>query len=258
MFFILSKMLSFLLNPLVWIMTLLIFALFLKKEKWRKRSLQLCLFCLLFFSNGWISDFVVRQWEPTPLLVKNIQQPYDLAIVLSGYARVGNDLPNESTLLSFSQAGNRLHYAVQLYRMGKVKKLLLSGGSGKLVGKKISESAEVKRYLLNIGIPESDIIVEPTSRNTRENALFTANLFKETKASYQNILLITSASHLPRAKKCFAKVGVSVTPFAVDSTPKFKNLQFNGLIPSLEALNTWKSLLKEWVGIFVYWIRGWV
>ncbi len=258
MFFILSKALLFLLNPLIWIVTLLGFALFLKKEKWKKRSLQLCFLCLIFFSNNWIINFVSRQWEPTPLLVSDIQQPFELAIVLSGYAIIGYDLPNDPPLLSFAQSGNRLHHAVQLYKLGKVKQILLSGGAGNVLGKKISESAEVKRYLLTIGIPEADIIVEPNSRNTRENALFTANLLQDISYPHQNILLITSASHIPRAKKCFDKVGLSVTPFAVGSTPASGVFHLDSLVPNLGALTTWKSLMKEWVGVFVYWMRDWV
>lgn len=258
MFFFLSKALLFLLNPLVWIGFFLSLGLFLKKEKWRKRSLQLCLAFLLFFSNSWISSLVLNAWETPPLLVSNMAAPYDIAIVLSGYAKLGYNLPNEQVLFPFAGASNRLHHAVELYKLGKVKKLLLSGGSGYVFDQEISESAEVKRYLLRIGIPESDIIVEPSSRNTRENALFTAQLLKEINPQPQRLLLITSAHHLPRAHKCFTKVGVSVIPFAIDPTAKPNSFHLSNLVPHLGALHTWQSLFKEWTGCFVYWLRGWL
>jgi len=258
MFFILSKLLTFLINPLVWIVTLVGLALFLKKEKWKKRSLQLCFACILFFSNNWINSLVLTAWETPPMLVSEIEAPFDLAIVLGGYSKLGNDLPNDQQLFPFANGGNRLNHAVELYKLGKVKKLLLSGGSGKVFGEKVSESTEAKSYLLSIGIPASDIIVEPTSRNTRENALFTANLLKELHLSRQSILLISSANHLPRAHKCFTAVGLSVTPFAVDVTPKPIAFQLENIIPQIDALNNWKGLIKEWVGYFVYWMRGWV
>lgn len=258
MFFILSKALLFLINPLVWIVTLLGLALFLKKEKWRKRSLQLCLALLLFFSNSWISTLVLNTWETPPMLVSDMDAPYDFAIVLSGYAKLGYDLPNEQQLFPFANASNRLHHAVELYKLGKVKKILLSGGSGSVFSQEISESMEVKRYLLRMGLPESDIIVEPTSRNTHENALFTANLLKEINPQPKKLLLITSAHHLPRARKCFIKVGVSVTPFAVDSTSEPSTFHLANLVPNIGALITWQSLFKEWIGCFVYWMRGWL
>ncbi len=258
MFFFLSKVLLFLINPLVWIVVLLGFGLFFKKEKWRKRSLQLCLAVLLFFSNSWISSRVVKAWETPPLLVADMSETYDLGVVLSGYMKLGYDLPNEASLFPFASGSNRLHHAVQLYRLGKVKQLLLSGGSGNVFGEKISESTVVKQYLLSIGIPESDIIVEADSRNTHENALFTAKLLKEIKHPYQNILLITSADHMPRANKCFINEGLSVTPFPVDTSSKPSDFNLDYLLPSLGALQTWRSLLKEWIGCFVYWMRGWV
>ncbi len=258
MFFILSKALLFLINPLVWMITLLSFGLFLKKEKWRKRSLQLCLVLLLFFSNSWISTLVLNAWETPPMLVADMEAPYDLAIVLSGYAKLGYDLPNEEQLFPFAGASNRLHHAVELYKLGKVKKILLSGGSGYVVNQEISESREVKRYLLRMGLPESDIIVEPASRNTHENALFTAELLKKINPQPKKILLITSAHHLPRARKCFTKVGLSVTPFAVDPTSNSTPFHLSHLVPHLSALNTWQSLFKEWIGCFVYWMKGWL
>ena len=258
MFFFLSKALLFLINPLVWITILLGFALFLKKEKWRKRSLQLCLAFLLFFSNSWISSRMVQAWETPPLLVADMENTYDIGVVLSGYMKLGYNLPNEAYLYPFASGSNRLHHAVQLYRLGKVKQLLLSGGAGNVFGEKISESAVVKQYLLSIGIPESDIIVEANSRNTHENALFTANLLKETKHPYKNILLITSAYHMPRANKCFAKVGLSVTPFSVDTSSKSSAFNLTYLLPNSGALQTWQILLKEWIGYFVYCMRGWI
>lgn len=258
MFFFLSKALLFLINPLVWIVTLVSLALFLKAPKWKKRSLQLCLAFLLFFSNGWICTLVLNVWETPPILVSEMVVPYDVAIVLSGYAKLGYDLPNEQQLFPFAGASNRLHHAIELYKLGKVKKLLLSGGSGYVSNQEISESREAKRYLLRMGIPEADIIVEPTSRNTRENALFTTNLLKEMNPQPQKILLITSAHHLPRARRCFTKVGLSVTPFAIDATTESSTFHLENLVPSLNVLQTWQSLFKEWIGCFVYWMRGWV
>ena len=54
-----------------------------------------------------------------------------------------------------------------------------------------------------MGIPENDIIIENKSRNTHENAFYTAQLFEKNGFSKSNNLLITSSMHMRRAQACF-------------------------------------------------------
>jgi uncharacterized SAM-binding protein YcdF (DUF218 family) len=114
----------------------------------------------------------------------------------------------------------------------------------------------INGYLLEIGIPETDILVEANSRNTHENARFVAEMMKGKDASF---LLITSAFHMRRAEGCFKKAGIKVFSWPVDriSMPEDEiyNIQ-NLFVPSSESLMNWSLFLKEIIGYEVYRIMG--
>lgn len=257
MFFILSKILYYLfVKPLNWIAVSLLYAVFGKKEKWKKRALFFGVGLLLFFSNHFIFNLVIRQWEPTTITLDQIDQPYEVGIVLGGYSNFFIE-PNHDRY-NFSERGNRFSNALELYRTGKVKKLIFTGGSGKLLDDEPSEAAELPTYLARIGIPEADYIIEPNSRNTRENAVFTKEILDKQfpNASY---LLITSAFHMRRSEAIFDKLTIKTTPFAVDYIgEKIRFVPESFLIPDRNGFYHWDILIREWVGYLGYWVRGYV
>lgn len=183
-----------------------------------------------------------------------IDVPYDIGIILGGYTNP-NIIPQKDRH-NFSERGNRFFNALELYQKGKIKKMLLTGGSGRLLENEFSEAAVMETYLTNIGIPREDFILEPDSRNTYENALFTKELIKK---RYPNArcLLITSAWHMPRSLGCFEQVGLEVTPFSVDFISEKRRFKPTTMIlPSRLGFYRWEMLIKEWVGILAYRIRG--
>ena len=76
-----------------------------------------------------------------------------------------------------------------------------------MYGTEKSEAILTRELLIRLGVPDSAIIVEPASRNTYENALFTREILKE---KYPNatprLLLITSAWHMRRSMGCLPSV----------------------------------------------------
>ena len=63
MFFILSKLLVFIITPLVWIIILLLFAVFSKIETRKRKCLRWALGLTLLFTNPFIFDESARLWE---------------------------------------------------------------------------------------------------------------------------------------------------------------------------------------------------
>ncbi len=63
MFFILSKILSFLIAPITWVFILLILAFYAKEAKLQKKCLTAALLVFLFFSNSFVLDEAMRMWE---------------------------------------------------------------------------------------------------------------------------------------------------------------------------------------------------
>lgn len=253
MFFIVSKILSFLLSPLTWIVVSLVFAVFAKNVMKRRRAVVLALGMTLLFSNAFLFDEAMRMWEVPAISNFEVRQEhYDAAIVLSGMlvfdAKKGR--------VQFNRRNDRLMQALQLYRNGVVDKIILSGGSGSLICRESMEGAMIKKFLIELGFPDSVFLVEPNSDNTLENALYTSELLKK-NFSNGKFLLVTSAFHMRRAMGCFRKQGMNVVPYSTDRYSGPRKFTFDHcIIPNSETLMTWDALLHEWVGCIVYKIKG--
>lgn len=202
----------------------------------------------------------MHAWEERTITIKDIDQPYDVGILLGGYSKSTKEVLDTNHLFLLNSSASRLTQAVELYKLGKLKKLLLSGGNGNILQAGVAEAENAKRYLIRLGIPAADIIIEPKSRNTRENALFTKEILqKENNIAGKQLLLITSAFHMYRAEKCFTRIGLTATPFSVDfHAPSNLVFQISDLVPSPKAIEDWQLLIKEWVGTGVYRLRGYI
>lgn len=255
MYFILSKTAGLLLNPLVILLVLLIPGLLLKKPVLKGSLLGLFLLLFFVFSNPFITNEVLLRWETPAVTYSQLESNYDVAIVLSGVT-ASDKGPNDRVHLY--KGADRIMHAVQLYKLGKVQQLLLSGGSGSLRGNSISEAERMKRVMLLSGVPEDDILLEEASRNTYENAAFSKTLL-ETQHPNGRYLLVSSAFHLPRALACFEKQGITADPFSTDFysfDPPYAPEHF--MIPDSEAIFAWSRLLKEWFGLLSYKIMGYL
>ena len=251
MFFLLSKTLYFLAKPFTWIVLAFLLSIFVKR--YRQRFFWIGLGLLLFFSNPFLSNAVMRAWEvaPEPIATLPIHR---VGIVLGGITT--DKEPRDRVHVSGS--ADRLLHAVQLYRQKKIKKILVSGGSGKLLKDQVPEAELLKQLLLLSGIPPRDILMEAESRNTRENALNCATLLNERFPDEEH-LLITSAYHLRRADACFQKAGLTVYPFGVDfrsDAPKYTPDEL--LLPSVAAIEGWEVVVREWVGTAAYAVAGYI
>ena len=194
-------------------------------------------------------------WEIPPLPYRQLQGEYDAAIVLSGVT-ASDKGPHDRVHLH--KGGDRIMHAVQLYKLGLAKKILITGGSGLLETDSISESERMQRVMILSGIPEKDILLEESSRNTYENAQFSKPLLDEHFPAGR-FLLVTSAFHMRRSMACFEKAGVAVQPFSTDFYSTDTAYRFEHfVIPYAEAIATWGKLLKEWFGIITYKLMGYI
>jgi uncharacterized SAM-binding protein YcdF (DUF218 family) len=253
-FFVLSKTLNYLTMIMVLITLFFFLAAFLKNPKWRKRSFWIAFGMFLFFSNDFIANEAMRAWELEATPMNKMTKKYELGIVLTG---VTSGYREPADRVYFQKGADRLFHTVQLYKAGVVRKLLISGGSGKLVNVQIQEADELKKAALLMGVPEEDIILENQSRNTAESAQEVKNILGPTKAS--DCLLITSAFHMRRSRACFVKAGIPMDTFTTDFYSHPRNFYPDSLIvPSIEAIILWQKLIKEWVGMVAYKAAGYI
>ena len=167
--------------------------------------------------------------EFPPVNVETLSQS-DVVILLGG---VGLDLDNPA---------NRIMHALRIYRAGKAPFILISGGNSD--------------PLVELGVPRSALILETESRDTRENAVNTAAIFKA--HGWQNGLLVTSAIHMPRALAAFQRVGLNVVPAATGIDARL--FQSDGSVDlqmNKEALLQTTAAIKEIAGLLVYRCLGW-
>ena len=252
MFFILSKVLDFLLSPLIWVIIIFLISILLKNHTLRKRFFYAGFIILIVFSNPFLINEAFLAWERKPV---TINKKYDAAIVLTGFAGVRKSVPGR---VFFGRGADRLLHTVELYKAGKIQKIIISGGSGSLMNRRISEASQVRKAFLYCGVPDSAIISEGRSSNTVENARLTEKLIDSLKLK-GNFLLITSAFHMRRAEGCFTKAGIQFDSYPVAVYSRDMGYTpVNLFIPSEEALEKWAVLIHEIAGYLVYWTMGYL
>lgn len=253
MFFVLSKILDFFVTPLSWVLICFILSFILRKEIIRKRLRMTGMIILLVFTNPWLITRVIYAWEVKPVKSESIVQPYDVGVVLGGSMRYYDPDLNR---VVYSSSVDRLLQALQLYHDGKIRKILLSGGSGFVNYQDWKESGLIAKVLLKSGVKEEDIILENGSRNTYENAANSVALLRPGKYG-SKVLLITSAFHMRRSLMCFEKLNFKVDPFSVDIRSAIHIQTLDRIIqPDAECLVQWDLLIHEWVGIVMYKVMG--
>lgn len=233
-------------KPFTWVFILLCFSIISKNSKTRKLTLASAFAILLLFSNIWLFNRFAKLYEaPYPIL-----KHYDVGILLGGFSGV-----NEAKHIEFTSAGDRILQTIALYKQGVIQKILVSSGSANLFENDIKEANLAADYLRIIGIPDSAIVVENQSRNTKENISNSYQLIlKENLGS--SVLIITSAWHIPRTRLIVRQQGVAMPDFYPTHHLSGDDLNWSDyIIPSAEAVNNWGILIKEWIGYVVTKIR---
>lgn len=146
---------------------------------------------------------------------------------------------------------DRFYEACKLYNAGTIRKIIVSGGT---VQQGVPKEADViKSEMIAIGIQLQDVITETRSVSTYENAKF-SKLVIDSLHIKPPYVLITSALHMPRAQRLFAKAGLMVTPFpcAYDVIKNEKLTANDWLLPDIKILDNWQRFIKEVTGVFIY------
>jgi uncharacterized SAM-binding protein YcdF (DUF218 family) len=254
MFFFFSKTAGLLIQPLVIVCIVFLAGMLIRKPRRKKILMWSAFVLLMIFSNHFLALTFMRLWEVPPVAFSEIRGPYDYAILLTGVTR-GNAGPPDRVY--FSRADRATH-TLHLYKLGLIKKVIISGGSGRLDNTGIREADELATFLLMAGTREEDILLENESRNTHDSAVKVAAILDKLTGS-PSLLLVTSGYHMRRARACFVKEGLRPDLFSTDPNAAPEGYSIGMfVVPSLEAMGMWQSLIKEIVGMTIYWIAGYV
>jgi uncharacterized SAM-binding protein YcdF (DUF218 family) len=255
MFFFLSKILAFLINPYTWFF---IGLLFLLKKVWYTpfKKLVLCITVFIYlFSNSFLVDELVRAWEyeDDDIYLKDTR--YDLAIVLGGMGRVDE----RQQRFDFTGSGDRLFQTLSMYHKHRVNKICITGGSGSISHPNHREAIYIKEYLETIQVPDSNIISESNSKNTYENAVFTKHILDSMQFK-GSVLLVTSSFHMRRSLAIFEKAGYkNITPFITNKFTGNRKFEFDHcFLPNSEAVSMFNLIMHEIVGYATYKFKGYL
>jgi uncharacterized SAM-binding protein YcdF (DUF218 family) len=264
LFVFLSKFLPPFLYPLGLACLLLALGLAFSGRPQTLRTLALAsLLILLLGGNRYVALGLARslEWRYLP--------PQDLpaggAIVVLGGATEPALYPRPG--VEVNSAADRVLHAARLYRQGKASLIIASGGSiDWMEPSGASPAGEMASLLAELGVPPEAIVQEDRSRNTYENALLSARLLQERGVS--QVILVTSALHMPRSVGVFERQGLAVLPAPADYVVTQSDWQalwrgepaalLVNLLPGAGNLALTSSALKEYLGMLVYSLRGWM
>jgi uncharacterized SAM-binding protein YcdF (DUF218 family) len=188
--------------------------------------------------------------ERFPPLPANAPPPYGV-IVLGGPINAALSLAHGKTALGEGAA--RLTEAAILARRFPEAKIIYTGGNGSLIPSNGNEASEARNLLVALGVDASRIEIETRSRNTDENARYTAALVKPNPE--QTWRLVTSAFHMPRSMGLFEKAGFSVQADPVDYRT-FGDFRDWELSQPLAGLKMFETAAREWIGLAAYHLTG--
>lgn len=263
-FFILSKVVQFCIEPLNWLLIFLPLSLLflsLRKPDLCRRFLLLALIDI--FLVGWMpaSEVFLRALEDAVPKTSIAQIPEgDIGgIIILGGAIEGGQIAVDRGEVSIYSAAERITKAFELIRKYPNLPYIFSGYSGRLSPQGLSESDAFQQLVQEQGLNEAMAHYENQSRNTYENVLFMKPMIAELGSTNDSgvrkpWILITSASHMYRSVKIFEKQGIAVIPVLVDYQTG-NHLRW-GKFDLEDGVQNWNKLVHEFIGLLAYWITG--
>lgn len=244
---LLSSFLTALISPLgtALVLALLGALVALRGRRWGAWLVMLAMAWLAAWSlpvtANWISAAVSAGYPPLDAVALRALPKAPAIVLLGGGV---NPATAERPMPDLGSGADRIWQAAKLYHAGRAPLIVASGGSDPRVNV-TSEAVAMKALLLDLGVPASAIVLEETSRNTRENARDVAQLLKA--RNVDRVLLVTSASHMARSRTHFESAGLAVIPVAADHE-SIDKAGVRRWIPDATALELSARSLKEWVG----------
>jgi uncharacterized SAM-binding protein YcdF (DUF218 family) len=211
---------------------------------------------LLIFASPAVATALLRSLEDRyPDIDVRAAPTADAIVVLGGAIHIPSVKHQGSGLL---QPTDRVLRTLRLYRAGKAPIIVCSGGNNPtLSGLRTPEAQVLKALLEEWGVPLSSILVEDRSISTHENALFSFAMLNA--KNIRHIILVTSATHMPRAAAAFTKAGFQVSAAPADFRTGWSDPDPIGRwIPSPISLVQSDLAIKELTGLLVYLVRGWI
>jgi len=253
-----SKLLPLFVYPLGLCLLLGLLALFLIATGWRRSAFVSLLTGLSIVGVTASAPIMEKLLNPLErmfeITLPKDAEVADAIVVLGGGVGIRRP-PRVVPELHFG--GQRLIHAARLYQASRAPVVILSGGNLYDDDRYEDEAVASADIMVELGVPRTALEIEPRSRNTYENAVETAKVLRE--KGLRRVLLVTSASHMPRAMAVFRSQGIDciAQPTHIISVATSNPGPLRWL-PDAEFLLHSQFAIHEYLGFFTYRWRGWI
>jgi len=244
-----AELVRFLTDPfnMLWLLGLGIILLWaLDKKLWGKKLAILSVLFFLIVSTPLVPVLLVNSLEdrylPMDAELFRAEEDRDIHILVLGGGHGYDDRLPANALLS-SNARGRLHEGIRLHHQIPGSKLVLSGSTSS--PGKLTQAEMLRDAALLLGVDENSIILQKEPVNTCQEAQKYAAAFK----NRNDVILVTSAMHMPRAEKLFMDFGIEVTPSATNYRLKgsWKSKRLG--LPSLDNVSLTSSAITSYAAM---------
>jgi uncharacterized SAM-binding protein YcdF (DUF218 family) len=156
--------------------------------------------------------------------------------------------PIDGIIVLGGESGERITILAELNREFPQARMVYSGPG------EDRDAEELLAKFARLGGDRKRVTMEKRSRNTFENAVYSKELIKPN--SNERWLLVTAALHMPRAIGCFRRVGFKVEAYPTQYTTTERTYLKTAFGLGSRALSVLDGAMKEWIGLFVYWLTG--
>ncbi len=179
--------------------------------------------------------------------------PPEGIIVLGGAINDQVSAARQETV--FDEGGERVTEAVILAKRYPQARVVYTGGSASFTGVISTEALQARKLMSQMGIAPERVTIEDKSRNTDENARFTAAIVHPQPS--QRWIIATSAFHMPRAMGVFEKAGFHpiAYPVAFRTLGRWRD-DLRLTFEPARNLRVFELALHEWIGLVAYWASG--
>lgn len=240
-----NKILPVFIMPIMGIIYLILYGLW-KKKRWPIYTTMVLLYIL---STPIIADNFFKLIEGTEPRKTPTEMPTaDAIVVLSGMI---NQIKSTNGVHPEWADPDRYFGGLELFKAGKAPKIIFTRGKLPWGKTKQTEGDILKQFAIAQGVPDSSIILTENVENTADEAKAVVKIL----GKWKNIILVTSAYHMPRSVQLFEKQELIVKPYRVD----YKLDQLSGItvmdfLPDADSFRLLNTGYRELIGRVIYYI----
>ena len=217
----------------------------------RKWVTRFTILSLYIFSISFVSNKLIAILEAPSIRKKPVEVGNATAVVVLG-GMLSHTKTKSGSTFEWSDP-DRFFGGIELIKAKKARYLVFMGTKLPWNNNKNNEGEILKDFAINFGVNKNSIIVTEDVETTEAEANAVYKLFPNKKTK---ILLVTSAFHIKRANIIFEKKGFLVEQYPVDFYTNDNKITFLDFIPTIGNLSQSEFVMREFLGIFIYFIKA--